>query len=251
MTTAQLLDLIRTGDAVTNSGQIVFPIYLVFDPANQGEPSMVDFANQLIVKIFREIHSDPVFDIICRIRIVEIRDNAESILPLSQLSNISTSPGIFESPVASLHSVFENLKIWISDDVTKLQEEGRRVLRPIVFVFLGRSTYQDDWRDAHRELTDRTFFRFAPNIFCFGTCDVNSQVIHDIASTGTEELNQLAATVMDLGVGIDILVKGVVEEYILRIIRTPFEARALSSPTISFPSTVLGLSPAVPGPRNL
>ncbi len=226
-----------------NEGGWVVPSYFVFDPANQIELSMVDFANRLIPKIHREICSDPIVDMHIRGRLVEAGEVAISTIPFSQFSNLATIPGILEAPVSSLISTFVNLKVWITEDVTTLKQEGFQVYRPLVCVFLGCSKYADNWRTAHHEPTDRILFRFAPNIFCFGSNIVPSNVIWEIASVGTSELKTLAANVMDGSVGVDVLAETVEREFITMAIRSPLHARRYGSPEFNIARWAPGITP--------
>lgn len=221
----------------------VMPIYLVFDPVEHGELSLVSFANELISKVFREIHSDPVLDLHVRARIIEATEQATSLIPLSQMSSLIQIPGIVQSQKASLDSAFVNLKQWITDDVTSLKQEGLQVFRPNVFVFLGRSEYGDEWKRPFQELTDRVLFRFAPNIFCFGTNIVPSNVIWEIASLGTSELKTAGANVMDGSVGIDVLSKSVGTEFVTKVIRSPLHARNVHSREFEVSPLTPGITP--------
>jgi uncharacterized protein YegL len=207
--------------------------------------SLVEFANKLISLVFVGVHADPIMCEGLVVRLIEMQESAVSLLPSNSFLDLVQIPGIVQSSAASLRSVLENLKKWITEDITNLKQQGHRVCRPLVFVFLGRSDYNDDWQVLHRELTDRTLFNFAPNIFCFGTADVEPRVIREIASVGDDELKHMAAYVMDSSVGVDILAKSVWQEYISRAIWSPFQARTVDSPAINFPSLAPGISPVL------
>lgn len=228
-----------------SNGRVILPIYLVFDPSTQGTMSLVEFANKLIELVFRNVQDDPFLCERLSVRLIEMQGSAVSLLPSNYFHDLVQIPGIVQSPAVSLRSVFENLKEWITEDITNLKLQGHQVYRPFVFMFLGRSVYNDDWQVPHRELTNRTLFKFAPNIFCFGTAEVRSNDIREIASVGSDELKSMAAHVMDSSVGMDVLAKSVWQEYIMRAIRSPFQAITAESPAVSFPTLAPGISPVV------
>ncbi len=227
----------------------VMPIYLVFDPVHNGEISMVDFANRLLPQIHYEVASDPVLDDFVRLGVCEMTQTTVSLLPLTQPSSLSQTPGVVESPEASLKSVFENLKEWITEDVTDFKQIGYQVYRPTVFMFLGRSTYENNWRMAHHELTDRTLFRFSPNIICCGTSEVSPSIIYDIASTGTQETRALAANKMDSTAGVVTLVQSVIENYVKPILHAPLHA-TIAPRGFEFPKFSPGISPVTEGEKD-
>lgn len=220
----------------------LMPIYLVFDPANDADLSIVDFANLLNEKIFDYVAADPILDNRLRFRIIEMTEIANSLLPDSRLTSCIHIPDIVESPVTSLKSSFENLKEWITEDVTRWKQSGYQVFRPLVFMFLGRPDYGNDWRIAHGELTDKTLYRFSPNIFCFGTDEVNPSVIYDIASIAGQELRAFAANRMDPGAGLETLVHSVFGYYFKHVLQAPLHA-AIATSGLEFPKYFPGISP--------
>jgi hypothetical protein len=119
------------------NGPVVLPIYLVFDPASQGTMSLVEFANKLISLVFVGVHADPIMCEGLVVRLIEMQESAVSLLPSNSFLDLVQIPGIVQSSAASLRSVLENLKKWITEDITNLKQQGHRVYRPLVFVFWG------------------------------------------------------------------------------------------------------------------
>lgn len=228
---------------MSSGGQIIQPVYLLVDASGDPESSLVDFANQLIFKFFREAASDPIVDQRYRMTILELGVKPTTLLRLCQLSNLGQVPGLVSTNGLSLRASFNELREQIDADVSRLKEEGYRVLRPGVFLFIGHLS-DDDWRQAYFELTDRTLFRFAPKIFCFGTGHAKAADVLEIASTGQSELNAMAANMLDRSIGDELLAKNIVKQFIMPILSEPLHARAVSSPGIRLPITIPGIIPA-------
>ena len=228
---------------MSSDGQIVQPIYLLADASGGPESSLVDFANKLISKLFREVHSDPILDQRVRLAILELGAKPTTLLRLCQLSNVVQVPGLVSTNGLSLQASFSELREQIDADVSRLKEEGYRVLRPGVFLFIGHLS-DDDWRQAYFELTDRTLFRFAPNIFCFGAGHAKADDVLEIASTGLSELNAMAANMLDRSVGDEVLSKNIIEHFIVAMLTEPLRARTVSTSAFRFPTSIPGIIPA-------
>jgi uncharacterized protein YegL len=93
-------------------------------------------------------------------------------------------------------------------------------------------------------LTDRTLFRFAPNIFCFGTGHAKAADVLEIASFGLSELNAMAANMLDRSVGDEVLSSNICDHFIMRLLIAPLQARTTEMAELIIPSGIPGIIPA-------
>jgi uncharacterized protein YegL len=204
---------------------------------------MSNIANNLISKFFGDLVQDPVLDSKVRFRIIELREKATSVTQFTQASSLLAIPGVISSTSSSLVSAFESLKDWITADVQQLKQNGHRVHRPLVMMFLTSPSSGDDWRTAHRELTDRSKFRFAPNIICFGTDMPDQQVIYDVAACDPYNADLVVAYTLDHSVGTDVIVNSLFENFVKKFFSLLLSARMTPDVSFTFPGFLPGVSP--------
>lgn len=185
-------------------GLIVQPFYLVCDESASMTDDQIAAINRSIGELFRTIHSDPFVDERSRLGIIAFNDQARVLLPLTQLSLVTHSPGCVAGGSTSYASVFHLLKSEIKIDVPRLKSEGFRVRRPTV-LFVSGSIPLDpgEWRDAHGDLADDNF-GFHPNIICLGLQGSHPGLLTQIATkssidvTNDDGLVFLAEDVQDV-----------------------------------------------------
>jgi uncharacterized protein YegL len=142
----------------------------------------IEAVNAGIGELFRTIHGDPVVDAKARVSIIMFSDQASVLLPLTQLSLITQSPGCLRSDnPSSYKAVFRLLKAQIETDVLSLEVEGFRVHRPFVFFMTCGKPVVEDWRYSLKQLTD-TQFKFHPNIVSFGVAGADPSVIKEVST---------------------------------------------------------------------
>jgi hypothetical protein len=170
--------LIREGteNGISRFGDAL--IYLIFNPVGREELTLVDFASKSLPEIHCGVLGDQLIDDLVRFSIMEMTWTTNSLLPQTRFTSCIEIPG---DANRIPKSVFENQKEWIREDVKGWKQNRFSVSRPFVYMFLGRHTYRCDWRTVHRKLTRKLVFLFSPNIFYFGTNDLNPADIHDIA----------------------------------------------------------------------
>ena len=167
-----------------NLGVPVLPFYVVCDESSSMAGESIDAVNQGIGELFRTIHSDPIVDERIRVGIVTFNDTARVLLPLTRLSDISSTPGCVATGSTSYASVFRLLKTQIESDIPPLKTEGFRVHRPMIFFISDGSPNLEDWQTAYAELTDQSF-AFRPNIVSFGVAGAPASVIKEVSTPMT------------------------------------------------------------------
>jgi uncharacterized protein YegL len=160
----------------------VVPVYVIVDEsvADQG---YFDVLNRGMQRLPSELSSDP--ETSCAIRLAAIGYGSDVALrmPLRTISTDSTVPGFSHRDGGSLGRVFEYLHNRIPEDVNRLKGQGLTLGRPTLHLLCGAPVNQDfGWEGAHHQLTDRTAFRYAPNIIACGLDGASPSAVRRIAT---------------------------------------------------------------------
>jgi uncharacterized protein YegL len=177
-------------DNVDSTGELedgriqVLPFYIVCDESSSMLGVSIDAVNEGIKELFKAINADPVVDAKARVSIIAFNDSAEVVLPLTQLSSVSTVPGCTASGSTSYAAAFTLLRQQIESDVASLRATNR-VHRPFVFFISdGEPNPGDNWEKAHAALVDSSF-HLRPNIVSFGVAGANKSNIKAVATALT------------------------------------------------------------------
>ena len=165
----------------TEGGVAVLPFYVVCDESSSMSGDSIDAVNAGIEELFRAIHGDPVVDAKARVGIITFNDQASVLLPLSQLSLITQTPGCVASGSTSYAAAFNLIKSQIETDVPQLKSQGFRVHRPMVFFMSDGAPNAEDWQSSLAQLTDSNF-QFHPNIVSFGVSGAEPSVIKEVST---------------------------------------------------------------------
>jgi uncharacterized protein YegL len=159
----------------------VLPFYAVCDESAsmQGEP--VDAINQALVELHQAIGVDPVVTDKTRFCLIGFSGEAEVLLPLSDMSEVASMPGLSADGMTSFGAAFRLLRQQIEQDVARLKADGAQVLRPAVFFMSDGQPNDDDWESAHAALVADDF-KQRPNIIAFGFGDADEDTIKKVAT---------------------------------------------------------------------
>src|SRR5260221_12947178 len=111
----------------------VLPFYLVCDESGSMAGQPLDAINDSLPKIHSEIGSNPVVADKTKFCLIGFSDTAQVLLPLSDLSVVSTIPALQVAGGTNYSSAFDLLYDTIADDVKQLKANGEPVYRPAVF----------------------------------------------------------------------------------------------------------------------
>jgi uncharacterized protein YegL len=151
---------------MTNAaGQELLLFYIVCDESgSMGMNGGIETINKALPELHATIASDPLAVDKSRLAIIAFSDDAQVILPLSKLVDVSDMPGVQESGLTNFGSAFDLLGSTIETDVESLKSQGYRVYRPCVF-FMSDGEPTDLWEDAYRRLMAHAY---RPHIVAFG-----------------------------------------------------------------------------------
>lgn len=160
-------------------GQQVLPFYLVCDESGSmaGE---INTLNNALADLHQEIGLNPVVSDKTQFSIIGFSDNAEVLLEMSDLSQVTALPVLAVKGGTNFAAAFRALKEQIELDVARLKAAGNKVYRPVVF-FLTDGHATNDWKREWDELTVKEF-TYRPNIVAFGIGQADAATISAIAT---------------------------------------------------------------------
>lgn len=164
------------------SSQQVLPFYLVCDESRSMEGPPIEAINRSLPQLHREIGSNPVVADKTRFCVIGFSHEAEVLLPLSDLSEVTAIPALEASDGTNYGAAFNLLHDTIEHDVAALKADQHQVLRPAVFFLSdGRPDDVAEWPAAHRRVTD-TSWGLHPNIVAFGFGDADPSTMQQVAN---------------------------------------------------------------------
>ncbi|TNY38172.1 vWA domain-containing protein [Thermomonospora catenispora] len=161
--------------------QQVLPFYLVCDESYSMDGAPIDAINKSLPEIHQEIGGNPVVADKTRFCLISFSSTAQVLLPLSDLSEVTSMPAMAASGSTSYTAAFTLLRDTIERDVAALKAAGHQVLRPAVFFLTDGQPTDDDWVSAYQRLTDPSW-KPRPNILAFGFGGVNVDTIQQVAT---------------------------------------------------------------------
>lgn len=162
--------------------QQILPFYLVCDESSSMAGDPIDAINESLPELHQEIGGNPVVADKTRFALISFNHQAQVLLPLSDLSDISSVPGLTASGGTSYSAAFNLLHDTITKDVAELKRDGHQVLRPAVFFLTdGQPNDTDEWPAAYQRITDPAWGP-RPNILAFGFGQAVEGTIQQVAT---------------------------------------------------------------------
>ncbi|MCD0447620.1 VWA domain-containing protein [Actinocorallia sp. API 0066] len=217
--------------------QQVLPFYLVCDESSSMSGGPVDAINDSLIKIHQEIGANPVVADKTRFCLISFSDHAQVLLPLSDMSNVTSMPALQANGGTSFAAAFDVLRDTIAQDVARLKSEGHQVLRPAVFFLTdGQPLDSSDWPASYQRLTDPSWGP-RPNIlaFAFGGYDL----------TTIQQIATIKAFVHDGSMGPAEALREFAQKLIQSIVRSGTSAAPGGGMSLALPDNVPGFT-AVP-----
>jgi uncharacterized protein YegL len=195
-----------------------------------GKP--LDAINDSLPKIHTEIGSNPVVADKTKFAIVGFSDYAELVLPLSNLSEITSIPALTVKGGTNYSSAFDLLYDTIAEDVKQLKASGDQVYRPAVF-FLSDGQPGDNWEGSYKRLIDPSW-TYHPNILAFGFGDVDARTLQHVATA--------RAFVADGSMGPDEALREFAQSLIQSIVNSGSKPAQGGALTLAVPDQVPGFT---------
>jgi uncharacterized protein YegL len=147
-------------------GQNILPFYLVCDESGSMSGPPINAINTALPELHTEIGTNPVVSDKTQFGIIGFSSQAQVLLPLSDLSQVSGLPVLSAQGGTDFAAALRCVKDEIEADVLRLQANGHQVFRPVVF-FLTDGQPNSDWRTDYEALVSQQF-KYRPNIVAFG-----------------------------------------------------------------------------------
>jgi uncharacterized protein YegL len=161
-------------------GDYILPFYLVCDQSGSMDSS-IEILNNALRQTHDSIASNPIVADRTRFSIIGFAEDAEVLLYLSDLSEITEMPILRARLTTDYGAVFRLLKATIESDVALLTADGHRPYRPAVFFLSDGQPTDDLWRPAFHELIDDSW-RYHPNLVAFGFGDAEPAIISEVGT---------------------------------------------------------------------
>lgn len=161
----------------------VLPAYIVADTSASMYGASVPLKNALS-QLLNQFTENPALADKVRLGVIAYSSSARVVLPLSNLTTITSLPEFTFGGDTSWTAAFEKLHETILEDVGQLRKDDFSVQRPLVFFYSdGIPTDSDkSWRGALESLRS---IRAHPNIISFGLGDADPGLIRDVSSTSS------------------------------------------------------------------
>ena len=212
-------------------GQIL-PFYLVCDESGSMSGDPLDAINDSLPKIHTEIGSNPVVADKTKFALIGFSDYAELVLPLSDLSVITSIPALTVKGGTNYSSAFDLLYDTIAEDVKQLKASGDQVYRRAVF-FLSDGQPGDNWEGSYKRLIDPSW-TYHPNILAFGFGDVDATTLQHVAT--------VRAFIADGSMGPDEALREFAQSLIQSIVNSGSKPAQGGALTLAVPDQVPGFT---------
>jgi uncharacterized protein YegL len=213
--------------------QQVLPFYLVCDESSSMSGAPVQAINDSLPNLHTEIGSNPVVADKTKFCLIGFNDQAQVLLPLSDLSLVSSIPGLNADGGTDYSCAFDLLYNTIATDVAQLKAKGDQVYRPAVF-FLSDGQPGDDWSAAYKRLTDPNW-PLHPNILAFGFGSVHAATLQQIAT--------VRAYIANGKIGPEAALREFATSLIQSIVNSGSKPTSNGALTLSVPDNVPGFTP--------
>ncbi|WP_189218684.1 MULTISPECIES: vWA domain-containing protein [Streptomyces] len=165
----------------SNRGHVL-PIYVLADESGS-MTDLIDDLNDGLRSLHRTLLGEPMAAAKVRFSVLGFSDDVVERVHLADLRGTDEFPLLTPRGRTSYLAAFEDLIDRIPADVRSLKAEGYQVHRPAVFLLSdGRPNPDEDWKDAHRRLTDRNTTLAAPNVIACGIVDADARTIDEVAT---------------------------------------------------------------------
>jgi uncharacterized protein YegL len=163
-----------------NRGNLL-PVYVLADESGSMAGHIGDL-NAGLRSLHTTLLGEPMAAAKVRFSVLGFADDVVVRIALADLRHENELPLLTARGTTSYLAAFTALLERLPDDIAKLKAEGYQVHRPAVFFMSDGAPNDEDWRSAHRRLTDRSVTKAAPNIISCGIGDAEASTILSVAT---------------------------------------------------------------------
>jgi uncharacterized protein YegL len=173
-------------DTASTSRVRCLPTYLLIDISSSMKPAE-EMLNETLFDLYDELSLNPRVAEFAFVSILTFSTDTHVVLPMTDLQDLQALPRLTCGGVTDYGRAFDVLRQRIDIDVPLLLQQGRAVLRPVVFfltdgVPTDREGHQsENWRAQYQTLTDPSYKR-RPHIVTFGFNAATPQILNAVAT---------------------------------------------------------------------
>ncbi|MFI6162873.1 VWA domain-containing protein [Micromonospora haikouensis] len=154
--------------------QRVLPLYLAVD-TSASMYSGVEAVQQALIQLVDELLSSPALGEQVRVGIVTFSDDAELVLPLTDMTELRSLPRLHARGVTAYGPLFHRLARIVERDLRALRARDTLVFRPFVFLITDGLPVDGGWERAFQEFDRRTRARLV--VIAIGLRDEFAEVL--------------------------------------------------------------------------
>ena len=171
--------------------------YIVADVSySMHESGALISANNLLKEVHDAIVAEPVIADVVRLGVIDFSDDAQVLLRLGDLRDITTIPELKARGGTSFVAAFRQLRQEIERDIPALKGDNYQVFRPAVF-FITDGQPTDSAATLQAAFADLTAkdFKYRPNVIPFGVGDATKDSMDPwvFPTTGEKQMRSYVA----------------------------------------------------------
>jgi uncharacterized protein YegL len=168
-------------DAAPRTGSAL-PVYVVVDES-VSDPEYLAALNDGLQNLGARLAATPEAADALRLALLGYAEDVGVRMPMTTVAAGGYVPRFAARGGARLSGVAEYLLDLIPRDIDRLKARGLTVSRPVVYLLCaGPVVDAGAWADGHRQLTDRTVFRYAPNVVACGVGAADPALVARLAT---------------------------------------------------------------------
>lgn len=162
------------------------PTYILIDTSYSMTVAQ-ETLNETVEMLCSELILAPNISDFAHVSMISFNTDAHVVLGITDIQALQSFPVLECGGVTNFAAAFELVRSRIDHDVNMLRGQGRKVLRPVVFLLTdGQPTDEhghvtESWRPAYHALVDPAWGRH-PNVVPFGFGDATVEIIRQVAT---------------------------------------------------------------------
>lgn len=165
----------------TEAGLTLLLFYMLADESTSMEGGPVGAINAALPELHAEVRANPVVADLTRFGLVAFSSAPQTLLPLSDLHQVSQVPGLSANGCTNYGAAFDHMRSLIESDVATLKADGFGVYRPAMFFCSDGMPTDASWQASLSRLQDPAW-ALRPNIVSFGFGQADASVIAKVAT---------------------------------------------------------------------
>ena len=162
------------------------PVYILIDTSGSMS-RFEDVLNETVEHLYDELITSRRISEFAFVSIISYNNSAEVVLEMTDIQLMNALPQLGCGGVTNFTAAIRLLRQRIEQDVPRLNDSGREVLRPVVFLMTDgqptdeKGVLSDNWKPEFASLVDKSYRRH-PNVVPFGYGSATAAVVTEIST---------------------------------------------------------------------